>query len=115
MPDDLAYALAQIAANPGSNAAMMGTGPGEVTGTLRGWTVENRLAGMAMPTLVLGGEYDELDAAARRPFLDLIPDVRGHVFAGASHVAFYETPEEFCDVTAAFMAAHDGSPPARTL
>jgi len=86
---------------------MMGEDSGEVTGTLRGWTVEDRLAGLTVPTLVLGGEYDELDASARQPFLDLIPDVRGHVFAGASHVAFDETPAEFQDVTSAFLAAHD--------
>jgi proline-specific peptidase len=108
MPDELAYTLGQIAANPGINLAMMGQDPGEVTGTLRGWTVVDRLAGMAVPTLVLGGEYDELDASARQPFLDLIPDVRGHVFAGASHVAFDETPDEFRDVTSAFLAGHDG-------
>jgi proline-specific peptidase len=107
MPDELVYTLGQIAANPGINAAMMGQDEAEVTGTLRGWTVEDRLAGLAVPTLVLGGEYDELNAAARQPFLDLIPDVRGHVFAGASHVAFDETPAEFRQVTAAFLAAHD--------
>jgi proline-specific peptidase len=107
MPDELAYTLGQIAANLGINRAMMGEDPDEVTGTLRGWTVEDRLAGLTVPTLVLGGEYDELDATARQPFLDLIPDVRGHVFTGASHVAFDETPAEFRDVTSAFLAAHD--------
>jgi proline-specific peptidase len=107
MPEELVYTLGQIAANPAVNLAMMGQDPDEVTGTLRGWTVEDRLAGLTVPTLVLGGEYDELNATARQPFLDLIPDVRGHVFAGASHVAFDETPAEFRDVTSAFLAAHD--------
>lgn len=109
MPDELVYTLGQIAANPGINLAMMGEDPDEVTGTLRGWTVTDRLAGIAVPTLVLGGEYDELNATARQPFLDLIPDVRGHVFAGASHVAFSETPAEFRDVTEAFLAGHDAA------
>jgi proline-specific peptidase len=107
MPDELAYTLGQIAENPGINAAMMGQDPYEVTGTLRGWTVEDRLASMTVPTLVLGGEYDELNAASRQPFIEKIPDVRGHVFANASHVAFSETPQEFRDVTAAFLAGHD--------
>lgn len=109
MPDELAYTLGQIAANPGINFAMMGQDPAEVTGTLRGWTVADRLAGLAVPTLVLGGEHDELNAAARQPFLDLIPDVRGHVFAGASHVSFDEAPAEFRDVTSAFLAARDAA------
>jgi proline-specific peptidase len=109
MPDELVYTFGQLAANPGINSAMMGHDADEVTGTLRGWTAEDRLAGLTVPTLVLGGEYDELNAHARQPFLDLIPDVRGHVFAGASHVSFSETPEEFRDVTSAFLAAHDGA------
>jgi proline-specific peptidase len=107
MPDELLYTLGQIAANLGINHAMMGEDSDEVTGTLRGWTIVDRLARIAAPTLVLGGEFDELNAAARQPFLDLIPDVRGHVFAGASHVAFDETPAEFRDVVSAFLAAHD--------
>lgn len=108
MPDVLAFTLQQIAENPAINAAMMGQDPAEVVGTLRGWTAEPKLPGLAVPALVLGGEYDELDAAARQPFLDLIPDVRGHVFPDASHTAFLETPAAFRDVVAPFLAAHDG-------
>jgi pimeloyl-ACP methyl ester carboxylesterase len=109
MPEPLLYTFAQLAEHPEVNTAMAGSdeNTGELIGTLRGWSAVRRLAGIAAPTLVLGGEFDELDAAARQPFLDLIPDVRGHEFAGASHVAYIETPEAVRGVLGAFLAEHD--------
>ena len=109
MPEPLLYTFGQLAEHPEVNAAMVGTdeATGELIGTLRGWSVIGRLAEVDAATLVLGGEFDELDAAARQPFLDLIPEVRGHEFAGASHVAYIETPEAVRDVLGAFLAEHD--------
>lgn len=109
MPESLVHTFAQLAEHPEVNAAMAGNDPetGEFVGTLRGWSVVDRLAGISAPALVLGGEFDELDAAARQPFLDGIGNVRGHVFAGASHVAYLETPEEVREVLGGFLAGHD--------
>ena len=109
MPAALAYTFEQLAEHPEVNAAMAGSDPdtGELTGTLRGWSAIDRLPGIGAPTLVLGGEFDELDADARQPFLDRIPDVRGHEFAGASHVAYAETPEAVRVVLGVFLAEHD--------
>lgn len=108
MPEPLVRTFAQLAEFPEVNAAMAGSGEdGELVGTLAGWSVVDRLPGMDPPTLVLGGEFDELDAAARQPFLDRIPDARGHEFAGASHVAYIETPEAVRVVLGVFLAEHD--------
>ena len=108
MPEPLAHTFAQLAEHPEVNAAMAGTDDnGNLIGTLSGWSAIDRLAHLDPPTLVLAGEHDELDGAARQPFLDLIPDVRGHEFAGASHVAFIETPEAVRIVLGVFLAEHD--------
>lgn len=109
MPGSLAYTFAQLAEHPEVNAAMTGTDSdtGELVGTLRGWSVIDRLGGISAPTLVLGGEFDELDATTRQPFLEGVPEVRGHEFAGASHVAYIETPEAVRDVLGGFLAEHD--------
>lgn len=109
MPEPLVHTFAQLAEFPEVNAAMAGSDAetGELVGTLRGWSVIDRLAGIGAPTLVLGGEFDELDSAARQPFLDGIPGARGHEFAGASHVAYIETPEAVRVVLGVFLTEHD--------
>ena len=105
IPEALTRSLAMIASNPKVNQAMTASDEsGEVVGTLRGWSSVDRLQHISAPTLVLHGEFDELDAAAHHPFLDRIPDVRGHVFIGASHTSFSESPEEFREVLEAFLA-----------
>jgi proline-specific peptidase len=108
LPDGLVRSLTMIAENPQVNHAMNASGEdGSIIGTLRGWTSEDRLSQITAPTLVMHGEFDELDASAHQPFLDLIPDVRGHVFLGASHSSFSESSEEFRDVFGTFLAAND--------
>lgn len=109
MPEPLAYTFAQLAEHPEVNAAMIGSdeATGDLTGTLRDWSVIERLPEISVPTLVLGGEFDELDAAARQPFLDGIPDVRGHEFTEASHVAYIERPEAVRVVLGVFLTEHD--------
>ena len=56
---------------------------------------------------MIHGEFDELDASAHQPFLDLIPDVRGHVFLGASHASYAECPTQFHQVLSSFLTAHE--------
>lgn len=109
LPEGLRHSLALLADNPQVNRAMGGSDEnGEVTGTLRGWTCEDRLPGISVPTLVMYGEFDELDDSCHRPFLERIPDVRGHMFAGASHSAYSESPAEFHAVLGSFLSSADG-------
>lgn len=105
LPEGLARSLAMIMQDPRVNQAMIASDDsGETIGTLRGWSSEDRLPRISAPALVMHGEFDELDASAHRPFLDRIPDVRGHVFLGASHTSFSESPEEFREVLGSFLA-----------
>lgn len=118
LPGGLARSLAMVTQNPQVNQAMTASDEnGEVVGTLRGWTCEDRLPHLSVPTLVVHGEFDELGPVAHQPFLDLIPGVQGHVFRGASHASYAESPEEFRQVVGAFLAAHDdpGPGPATAL
>ncbi|MBT1677870.1 proline iminopeptidase-family hydrolase [Curtobacterium flaccumfaciens pv. flaccumfaciens] len=86
-------------------------GPNEfhVIGTMRDWTVVDRLDRVTVPTLVVAGEHDEATPATWAPFVERIADVRQHVFPGASHCSHLEQPAEFRRVVAAFLAAHDGA------
>jgi L-proline amide hydrolase len=78
-----------------------------VIGSLRDWTVIDRLAGIEVPTLVVAGEHDEARPEVWRPFVERIPDVRSHVFADSSHMPHVEEPEEFRRVVGDFLRAHD--------
>ncbi len=87
-------------------------GPNEfhVLGTLRHWTVIERLERIVAPTLVIAGEFDEATPATWRPYAERITGARSHVFADASHCTHLEKPAEFRKVIAAFLADHDPAP-----
>ena len=67
----------------------------------------DRLAGIAVPTLVVAGEFDEAMPLVWQPFLDRIPGARSHVFGDASHMPHVEQPEQFRQVVGDFLREHD--------
>jgi L-proline amide hydrolase len=85
-------------------------GPSEfhVVGSLLGWSLVDRLPSLSVPTLVLAGEFDEAQPETWAPFVELVPDVRSHVVADASHMPHVEQPQEVLDVVGAFLREHDG-------
>ncbi len=106
-PQDLADSEAQMEAEPTVYHTMNGPNEFHVIGTLRDWSVIDRLPQVTVPTLVVAGEFDEATPATWQPFLDLIPGATGHVFAGASHCTHLEQPEEFRAVVARFLETND--------
>ncbi len=84
-------------------------GPNEfhVIGTMKEWTVVDRVDQIVAPTLLLSGRYDEATPAVVQPFMDKIPDVRWVVFEESSHMPFVEEPEAYFQVVEDFLAAHD--------
>ncbi len=106
-PQDFLDTEAQMAAEPTVYHTMNGVNEFFVTGTLRDWTIVDRLGEIAVPTLVIAGEFDEATPETWAPFVERIPDVRHRVFAGASHCTHLEQPEEFRAVVADFLAGND--------
>ncbi|WP_328294495.1 proline iminopeptidase-family hydrolase [Kineococcus sp. NBC_00420] len=104
---DFAASVAQMEAEPTVYHTMNGPNEFHVIGTLRDWSVIDRLPDVAVPTLVLAGEFDEATPETWAPFVDRIPDVSAHVFPGASHCTHLEQPEEFRAFVAAFLARND--------
>jgi L-proline amide hydrolase len=84
-------------------------GPNEfhVIGTLKDWSIIDRLASVDAPTLVVAGEFDEAAPETWAPFVERIPHVRSHVFAGASHCTHLEQPQAFRALIAQFLHEHD--------
>jgi L-proline amide hydrolase len=107
LPAEVADSFAQIAAEPTVYHTMNGPSEFHVIGSLRDWSVVDRLAGITVPTLVVAGRHDEAMPSTWAPFVDRIPDVRSHVFAESSHMPHVEEPAEFRRVVGEFLRAHD--------
>ena len=84
-------------------------GPNEFfcIGTLRDWSVVDRVHFITAPTLLLSGRYDEATPATVQPFFDHIPDVRWEIFENSSHMPFIEEPERYQRVVEAFFNSLD--------
>jgi L-proline amide hydrolase len=109
-PQDFLDSEAQMAAEPTVYHTMNGPNEFHVLGTLKSWTIIDRLDRITAPTLVIAGEFDEATHATWRPYVDRIAGARSHVFAGASHCTHLEQPLEFRAVIAAFLADQDPAP-----
>lgn len=107
MPTDFVDSEKQMEAEPTVYHTMNGPNEFHVIGTLGDWTIIERLPHIVAPTLVVAGEFDEATPATWAPFVDRIPEVRSHVFAGASHCTHLEQPAEFRAVIATFLTEHD--------
>jgi L-proline amide hydrolase len=106
-PQDVTDTFSQLDADPSVYHAMNGPSEFHVIGSLKDWSVVDRLSGIATPTLVVAGEFDEAMPLVWQPFLDRIPGARSHVFAGASHMPHVEQPEQFRQLVGGFLREHD--------
>ena len=113
MPKDFADSEAQMEAEPTVYHTMNGPNEFHVIGTLRDWTVIERLPAIIAPVLVVAGEFDEATPATWQPYVDNIADVRSHVFPDTSHCTHLEKPAEFRAVIADFLGSHDLAAAAR--
>lgn len=106
-PPEVAATFAAIEADPTVYNTMNGPNEFHVIGTLKDWTVVDRLDRIVAPTLLISGRYDEATEATVQPFADRIPDVRWHIFEQSSHMPHVEEEEAYLDLVATFLTAHD--------
>ncbi len=85
-------------------------GPSEfhATGTLRDWDIIDRLPGIAVPTLVTSGRYDEATPLVAQTVRDGIPNAEWVLFEHSAHMAFEEEPERYMQVLDAFLTRVEG-------
>jgi L-proline amide hydrolase len=84
-------------------------GPSEfhVIGSLRDWTIVDRLSAISVPTLLISGRYDEATPETVQPFYDNIPDVRWELFDESSHMPQVEETDRFIATVDGFLATID--------
>jgi L-proline amide hydrolase len=106
-PAEVAASFAAIDADPTVYHTMNGPNEFHVTGTLRDWTIIDRLDRIAAPTLLISGRHDEATEATVQPYADRIPDVRWEVFSDSSHLPHVEEEDAYLRLVGAFLQAHD--------
>jgi len=106
-PDWLDRTFAAIDANPEVYHTMNGPSEFHVIGSLRDWSVIDRLDRVSAPTLLISGRHDEATPAVVQPFSDRIPDVRWQIFELSSHLPHIEETEVCLRTVAEFIASYD--------
>jgi L-proline amide hydrolase len=106
-PPEVTASFAAIEEDPTVYHTMNGPSEFHVIGTLRSWSVVDRVSLVAVPTLVVTGAHDEATPATVRPFVEGIPDVRWEVFPDSSHMPHVEEEDRYLAVVGAFLDAHD--------
>lgn len=110
LPQDVQDSFDQADADPTVYHTMNGPSEFHVIGTLKEWSIVDRLEQITVPTLVVAGSHDEAMPTVWRPFLDRIPGAHSHVFPDSSHMPHIEEREDFTAVVGSFLRAHDTRP-----
>ncbi|MEU6251543.1 proline iminopeptidase-family hydrolase [Streptomyces sp. NPDC047043] len=106
-PPEVQATWDNIAADPTVYHTMNGPNEFHVVGTLKDWSVIDRLHLIDVPTLLVSGRYDEATPETLRPFADHIPDVRWHMFERSSHMPHVEEEELYLRVVGSFLDSTD--------
>ncbi|HEY0807723.1 MAG TPA: proline iminopeptidase-family hydrolase, partial [Pseudonocardiaceae bacterium] len=106
-PPELTAMFDALQADPTVYHTMNGPSEFHVVGSLRDWSIVERLGAVAVPTLLVNGRYDEATKETVQPFYDNIPGARWEVFEQSSHMPHMEETERFNEVVRAFLATLD--------
>ncbi len=106
MPAEVARTFAAIDADPTVYHAMNGPTEFHVVGSMRNWTIIDRLSRIQAPTLLISGRFDEATPATVQPFADGIEEVQWQIFEQSSHMPHVEEREACMASVAAFLNAH---------
>ncbi len=83
--------------------AMNGPSEFTVTGTLKTWDIMDRLPEIGVPSLLIGGRYDECTPGHLKELHSRIRGSQLHIIEDASHLCFAEKPDEFNQVINSFL------------
>ncbi len=106
-PPEVVATMTQLNEDPTVYHTMNGPNEFYCIGSLRTWSIIERLGSIVAPTLLISGRHDEATPATVQPFFDRVADVRWTVFEDSSHMPFVEEPERYLDVVGAFLAEHE--------
>ncbi|MBS7414053.1 proline iminopeptidase-family hydrolase [Pseudomonas syringae] len=89
-PEEVKRTFDAIDADPTVYHAMNGPTEFHVIGTMKDWTIVNRLKLISVPALLISGKYDEATPLVVKPYVDNVPDISWSVFEESSHMPHAE-------------------------
>lgn len=105
-PDDVMRTFAALESNPGVYLAMNGPSEFHVIGTLKNWSIVDRLGQITAPTLLISGRYDEATPEVVQPFMDKISGAKWVIFENSSHMPHVEERQRCMQVVGDFLQAN---------
>jgi L-proline amide hydrolase len=102
-PECVVRAFAKMLERPEVYHSMNGPSDFRVTGTLRDWTIEDRLCLIGVPTLVTSGRYDEATPALAERLHRGIAGSSWELFEQSAHLAHVEEPGRYLRRLEAFL------------
>jgi L-proline amide hydrolase len=106
-PPEVARTFAALEEDPTVYLTMNGPSEFHTIGTLKHWTIVDRLHLIQAPTLLISGKYDEATPACVQPFADRIKNVRWVRFENSSHMPHVEETGRYLKVVGEFLSAND--------
>ena len=85
-------------------------GPTEflVIGTMKDWTIEDRLPRINVPSLLISGKYDEATPEVVRPYVEKVPGIRWVLFEHSSHMPHVEEEAKCLATVSEFLKTVEG-------
>ncbi|KZT08017.1 proline-specific peptidase [Laetiporus sulphureus 93-53] len=102
-PEDLANAFISQSQDPTVYSIMNGPSEFYITGTIKNWSIIDKLHTIKQPTLVINGAFDEAQDLCVAPLFQHIPKVKWVQFANSSHLASFEERERYMQVLSDFL------------
>jgi L-proline amide hydrolase len=106
-PESLNRSFRYMQEDPTVYHTMNGPSEFHVVGTLKTWSIIDRLDRIQVPTLLISGRHDEATPATVQPYADRIPDVTWKIFEGSSHLPHLEESEACLGLVSEFLAAKE--------
>jgi len=106
-PPELQASFDALSEDPTVYHTMNGPSEFHCIGTIKDWSIIDRLDRIAAPTLLISGRHDEATPAVVQPYADRIPDVRWRIFEHSSHMPHIEEADVCLPAIADFIAGYD--------
>ncbi|WP_119270143.1 proline iminopeptidase-family hydrolase [Taklimakanibacter deserti] len=106
-PPEVARTFDQVARNPTVYNTMNGPNEFFVIGSLKNWSVIDKVHAINVPTLLISGRYDEATPKVVQPFADNIKGARWEIFEKSSHMPHVEETGKCMKTVAEFLDEND--------
>jgi L-proline amide hydrolase len=107
MPPEVQASFRVMEDDPTVYHTMNGPSEFHVIGSLKDWSIIDRLHRIDVPTLLISGRHDEATEATVQPYAEHIPDARWSIFPDSSHMPHVEEEESYMNLVASFLFDHD--------